>query len=105
MQEEKEYTIPEMVDEVRAGKMQRRQFIKRLTLMGISAAGIGAIAAAAARPFVAKPVPQGNSSPDAVDHLQRHDEHLAHQTRGHIGQAPPHRMQGLVKRSNLPSEN
>jgi steroid delta-isomerase-like uncharacterized protein len=85
MQEEKEYTIPEMVDEVRAGKMQRRQFIKRLTLMGISAAGIGAIAAAAvARPFVSQPVPQGNSSPDAVDHLQRHDEHLAHQTRGHI---------------------
>ena len=84
MQEEKEYTIPEMVDEVRAGKMQRRQFMKRLTLMGISAAGIGAIAAAAARPFVSQPVPQGNSSPDAVDHLQRHDEHLAHQTRGHI---------------------
>src|SRR5258707_9495297 len=54
MQEEKEYTIPEMVDEVRAGKMQRRQFMKRLTLMGISAAGIGAIAAAAARPFVAQ---------------------------------------------------
>lgn len=84
MQEEKEYTIPEMVDEVRAGKMQRRQFMKRLTLMGISAAGVGAIAAAAARPFLAKPVPQGNSSQDAVDHLQRHDEHLAHQTRGHI---------------------
>ncbi len=84
MQEEKEYTIPEMVDEVRAGKMQRRQFIKRLTLMGISAAGIGAIAAAAARPFVSQPASQRNSSPDAVDHLQRHDEHLAHQTQGHI---------------------
>ncbi len=34
MQEE-EYTIPEMVDDVRAGTMQRRHFIKQLTLMGL----------------------------------------------------------------------
>jgi len=85
MQEE-EYTIPEMVDEVRAGKMQRRQFMKRLTLMGISAAGVGAIAAAAAsRQFATKPVPQGNLQ-DAVDHLQRHDEHLANQSQGNVDQ-------------------
>lgn len=83
MQEE-EYTIPEMVDEVRAGKMQRRQFMKRLTLMGISAAGVGAIAAAAAsRQFATKPVPQGNLQ-DAVDHLQRHDVHLANQSQGNV---------------------
>jgi len=83
MQEE-EYTIPEMVDEVRAGKMQRRQFMKRLTLMGISAAGVGAIAAAAAsRQFATKSVPQGNLQ-DAVDHLQRHDEHLANQSQGNV---------------------
>src|SRR5260370_10295928 len=86
MQEEKEYTIPEMVDEVRAGKMQRRQFIKRLTLMGVSAAGVGAIAAAAAsRQFATNPVPQGNLQ-DAVDHMQRHDEHLANQSQGNIDQ-------------------
>jgi steroid delta-isomerase-like uncharacterized protein len=85
MQEE-EYTIPEMVDEVRAGKMQRRQFMKRLTLMGISAAGVGAIAAAAAsRQFATKPVPQGNLQ-DAVDHLQRHDDHLANQSQGNVDQ-------------------
>jgi steroid delta-isomerase-like uncharacterized protein len=85
MQEE-EYTIPEMVDEVRAGKMQRRQFMKRLTLMGISAAGVGAIAAAAAsRQFATKSVPQGNLQ-DAVDHLQRHDEHLANQSQGNVDQ-------------------
>jgi steroid delta-isomerase-like uncharacterized protein len=83
MQEE-EYTIPEMVDEVRAGKMQRRQFMKQLTLMGISAAGVGAIAAAAAsRQFATKPVPQGNLQ-DAVDHLQRHDVHLANQSQGNV---------------------
>ncbi len=85
MQEE-EYTIPEMVDEVRAGKMQRRQFMKRLTLMGISAAGVGAIAAAAAsRQFATESVPQGNLQ-DAVDHLQRHDEHLANQSQGNVDQ-------------------
>ncbi len=85
MQEE-EYTIPEMVDEVRAGKMQRRQFMKRLTLMGVSAAGVGAIAAAAAsRQFATQPVSQGNLQ-DAVDHLQRHDEHLANQAQGNLDQ-------------------
>jgi steroid delta-isomerase-like uncharacterized protein len=85
MQEE-EFTIPEMVDEVRAGKMQRRQFIKRLTLMGVSAAGVGAIvAAAASRQFATKPVPQGDLQ-DAVDHLQRHDEHLANQSQGNLDQ-------------------
>ncbi len=85
MQEE-EYTIPEMVDDVRVGKMQRRQFMKRLTLMGVSAAGVGAIvAAAASRPFATKPVPQSNLQ-DAVDHLQRHDEHIASQTQGNLDQ-------------------
>ncbi len=79
-----EYTIPEMVDDVRAGKMQRRQFIRRLALMGISAAGVGAIAAAAAsRQFASMPVPQGNFQ-DATDHLQRHDEHIANQSQGNI---------------------
>ena len=63
------YSIPEMVDEVREGKMQRRQFMKRLTLMGVSAAGVGAIvAAASSRQFATKPVSQGNLQ-DAVDHM------------------------------------
>ena len=84
MQEE-EYTIPEMVDEVRAGKMERRQFMKRLALMGISAAGVGAIAAAAARPFISKLGPPGNLQ-HAADHLQRHDEHLTHQSQGDLDQ-------------------
>src|SRR5260221_11902608 len=86
MQEEQEYTIPEMVDEVRAGKMQRRQFIKRLTLMGISASGIGAIVAvAASHQFTTKPAPQGNSH-SAGDHMQLHDQHLAHQSQGDVDQ-------------------
>src|SRR5947207_5650830 len=84
--QENQRTIPEMVDDVRAGKMQRRQFMKRLALMGVSAAGVGAIAAAAAsRSFATKPVPQANLQ-DAVDHLQRHDEHLTNQTQGDLNQ-------------------
>ncbi len=83
MQEEK-YTIPEMVDDVRAGTMQRRHFIKQLTLMGLSAAGVGAIvAAAASRQFASTPVPQGNVQ-EGVDHLQLHDEHLANQSQGKL---------------------
>jgi steroid delta-isomerase-like uncharacterized protein len=83
---EEEYAIPEMVDDVRAGKMQRRQFIRRLALMGISAAGVGAIvAAAASRQFASMPVPQANLQ-DAVDHLQRHDEHIANQSQGNVEQ-------------------
>jgi len=82
---EEEYTIPEMVDDVRAGKIGRRQFMKQLTLMGISAAGVGAIvAAAASRQFATKSVPQGDG--DAVDHMQRHDQHLAHQSQGNLDQ-------------------
>lgn len=83
MQEE-EYTIPEMVDDVRAGTMQRRHFIKQLTLMGLSAAGVGAIvAAAASRQFASTSVPQGNVQ-EGVDHLQLHDEHLANQSQGKL---------------------
>jgi steroid delta-isomerase-like uncharacterized protein len=83
---EEEYAIPEMVDDVRAGKMQRRQFIRRLALMGISAAGVGAIvAAAASRQFASMPVQQENLQ-DAVDHLQRHDEHIANQSQGNVEQ-------------------
>ena len=48
MQEE-DQTIPEMVDAVRAGKLSRRKLIKTLTIMGVSAAGAGAVAAVAAR--------------------------------------------------------
>ena len=44
MQEE-EYLLPQMVDEVRAGRMPRRAFMKQLTSMGITTAGISAIVA------------------------------------------------------------
>jgi hypothetical protein len=49
MQEE-EYTIPQMVEDVRTGKMPRRHFMKKLTTMGISTVGVGATNAALATP-------------------------------------------------------
>ncbi len=83
---EEEYTIPEMVDKVRTGTMPRRHFIRQLTLMGLSAAGVGAIvAAAASRQFASTPVAQGNGS-EGMDHVQRHDEHLANQSQGNLDQ-------------------
>src|SRR5438874_13833825 len=81
MQEEK-YTIPEMVDDVRAGKMPRRRFMKTLAAMGISAAGVGAIAAAAAsRSFNTTPVVQSKLDKSA-DLEQLHSQHIAHQSQG-----------------------
>jgi steroid delta-isomerase-like uncharacterized protein len=83
MQEE-ELTIPELVDEVRAGKMSRRQFVVLLSAAGISAVGIGAITAVAARSYFsagaspAKPA----KAPDNLHQL--HDQHLANQEQGNI---------------------
>ncbi len=81
---EEEITIPEMVDDVRAGKMNRRTLIKRLTLMGLSAAGAGAVAAVAARQIAshaAQAVPGDNN---AQQHIQQHDQHLSNQSTGNI---------------------
>jgi len=79
-------TIPEMVDDVRDGKMDRRTLIKRLTIMGISAAGAGAVAAFAARQIstrLAAPAPGDNN---AQQHMQQHEQHLAHQSTGDVQQ-------------------
>src|SRR6266446_771332 len=84
MQEE-ETTIPQMVDEVRAGKMPRRQFMKRLAHMGITAAGVGAIVAAASIPSASVPVARTPVDDDGTDHLQLHDQHLQNQTSGNTG--------------------
>jgi steroid delta-isomerase-like uncharacterized protein len=79
-------TIPEMVDDVRAGKMTRRQLVKRLTIMGVSAAGAGAVAAVAVRRLTshgAQSIPGDNN---AQQHIQQHQEHMARQSTGNIQQ-------------------
>jgi steroid delta-isomerase-like uncharacterized protein len=77
-------TIPEMVDDMREGTLQRRQFVKQLTVMGVSAAGVGAIVAAAnARQFSTSPLFHANGN-GAVDHQQLHEQHLEHQSEGNL---------------------
>ncbi len=84
--QEKEYTIPEMVEDVRAGKMPRRHFMKQLTTMGISTAGIGAIIAAVSSPSSSAATVSAPASDHTTDHLQRHDDHLNHQARGNMNE-------------------
>ncbi|HYL44306.1 MAG TPA: ester cyclase [Ktedonobacteraceae bacterium] len=82
---QEEHSIPELVDNLRAGKMPRRQFIQTLTGIGLSAAGITAIVAAAAKQF------QHNSSAHMVDqespakHIEHHERHLQYQASGNSG--------------------
>lgn len=86
MEENQEHTtIPEMVEEVRAGKMPRRHFMKKLTAMGISAGGVGIIATAAAtRAFAAHQTPIVQADEVAASNIERHKEHLKKQTQGDI---------------------
>lgn len=77
-----EQTIPDMVDDVRMGKMDRRTLIKRLAVMGLSAAGAGAIAAVAGRQLtthVAQPAPGDDNG---QLHIRQHNDHLIHQSTG-----------------------
>ena len=84
--QKQEYTIPQMVDDVRSGKMPRRRFFKALTAMGISTAGIGAIAAAASRSFSSQPVPQVSVQERPERQFQLHDQHLANQSQRNSAQ-------------------
>ena len=84
MQQEEQQTIPQMVDEVRAGKMPRRKFIKALTAMGISATGVGTIVAAASSRSFSATHNEIHAPQHAAEHIRRHDEHLAHQNRGNV---------------------
>lgn len=82
-----EQTIPELVDEVRAGKMDRRTLIKRLTLIGLSAAGAGTVAAVAARHLTESSAsPHVNGDQHTQQHVQQHQQHLTNQATGNIQQ-------------------
>ena len=71
----KEYTIPQMVADVRAGKMSRSQLIQTLTAMGLSASGATIIAAAVYTTPVT-PIPRMDVHEDEALQLQLHDRHL-----------------------------
>lgn len=81
MQEE-EYTLPQMVDEFRAGRMPRRAFMKQLTTMGITTVGISAIVASISSSSTSATTALTDSHP--TQHLQQHDNHLRHQASGNL---------------------
>jgi steroid delta-isomerase-like uncharacterized protein len=80
--DENEATIPQMVDDVREGKLTRRSLITILTGMGISVVGVGAIAAAASQQHAAKPVSHAVLKESEREHIQLHNQHLANQKAG-----------------------
>lgn len=83
MEEQETTTIPEMVEEVRAGKLPRRNFMKSLTAIGVSATGAGVIAAvAASKAFTSKPTHVGHGDAEAVRNIQLHQQHIAKQSSG-----------------------
>ena len=73
-------TIPQMVEDVREGKLPRRNFMKALAALGISAAGASTIAGAAANSPVAKPVQVVHPEDESQKNLHLHQQHLAKQT-------------------------
>jgi steroid delta-isomerase-like uncharacterized protein len=79
---QEEYSLPQMVDEVRAGRMPRRAFMKQLTTMGITTAGISAIVASISTSSTS--VTASMADGHAVQHLQHHDNHLRHQANGNL---------------------
>ena len=81
--QEKETLIPRLVDDVRAGKLPRRQLMKKLTAMGLSTAAVGTIVAATVTtPSSAASMARVNVTEDATKHLEMHDHHMSHQGQG-----------------------
>jgi steroid delta-isomerase-like uncharacterized protein len=79
---EEEYVLPQMVDNVRAGKMERRTFMKKLTTMGISTAGISAIVASISSSSTSEVTALADNH--SSQHIEHHDYHLRHQARGNL---------------------
>lgn len=77
--EQEHYTIPQMIEDAWKGKLSRRRCAKLLATMGISAAGIGAIMAAASSD---KAMPASTSHTAHPLQKQLHQQHLTYQTQG-----------------------
>src|SRR5438067_7275122 len=74
-------TIHQMNKVFRAEKIARRQVMKRLTTMGMTAAGIGAMVAASSSSAATASL-QVHTADHAAKHMQLHDQHLTHQSQG-----------------------
>lgn len=79
---QEDVTIPQMVEDVRVGKMSRRRLITALTALGISAVGVGAVVAVTEHKQNSKAVPHVNQNDDKQHHIQLHNQHITHQSQG-----------------------
>ena len=83
--DESEATIPQMVEDVRKGRMTRRRLMTTLTAMGISTVGVGAIVAAAVQQQNAASAlhtPHAVQKQQEHQHIQLQQQHLTHQASG-----------------------
>jgi steroid delta-isomerase-like uncharacterized protein len=82
---QEDVTIPQMVEDVRVGKMPRRRLIAALSAVGISSVGVGAVVAAIERHQNSNAIPHVNQHDDVQQHLRLHDKHITRQSQGHTG--------------------
>jgi steroid delta-isomerase-like uncharacterized protein len=82
---QEDVTIPQMVEDVRVGKMPRRRLIRALTALGISAVGVGAVVAVTEHQLTSKAVPHVHQHDDVQHHIQLHNQHISHQSSGNTG--------------------
>src|SRR5947209_12807078 len=86
MQEENDTdTIPQMVENVRTGKMSRRELVKSRTAIGISASWAATIADVASHFVASAFTPAVNPHQNGAHNIHLHQQHLAHQTQGNTG--------------------
>ncbi len=78
-------TIPQMVEDVRIGKMPRRRLITALTALGLSAVGVGAVVAASEHQQNSKTVPHVHQNGGEQQHIQLHQQHIAYQSQSNTG--------------------
>ena len=82
-QEKQEVTIPQMVEQVRAGKLSRRHFIAIATGVGVTAVGAGVIATVAeSNAFRTKAAHVTNADEHVAHNMNLHDQHLTAQASG-----------------------
>jgi steroid delta-isomerase-like uncharacterized protein len=84
-EKQEDVVIPQMVEDVRAGKMSRRRLITALTALGLSTGGVGAIVAVTSQRQSPKAIPNVHQNDSIQQHLQLHDQHITHQSQGDTG--------------------
>ena len=79
---QEDVTIPQMVEDVRFGRMPRRRLITALSALGISAVGVGAVVAATEFHQNSKAAPHVNQNDNTQHHIHLHNQHITHQSQG-----------------------